>query len=472
MAPGRYTLEEVLAVAQLHPFYNSLIEYPPCEKAIEQVLAQKRCLDIQSQPLLQKKSIYKVVKRLATDTNAQNAYRESSYLSITGGGSGGIPMMFAVDVHENRAQRAEIGRFIRLCKLVHPRDWVLSTHVSGGLYRSLDLMTELFESAGATVLSAGNFMTPHEIIPTLIHYRVNVLTGDSSQIVQIIYHISQLERADRENIVLDKIIYTSEPLTDSQRAFIRATCGDIKIYSVLGSAEAGPWTVSNPDLTESGKYNNSSSVNFIFDTRNMLVEIFPLAILDTSEKLVFDPISERRPTPLPSGETGLVVQTSLQRLRNPLVRYITGDVGSLHALPDSAHESIPESERPYLRILRMQGRDRRFSFEWYGVYFEFEKLKALMLTEELGILQWQVILYSQGASDPQVSLQVRLLRAPGHSHAAGILAEKDLLKQLWDFFLVLPENEHLFHVDFVENIEGFERSSTAGKVINFVDRVH
>lgn len=56
-------------------------------------------------------------------------------MSITGGGSGAVPMMFAVDVHENRRQRAQMGNFLKLCGVIKPEDLVLSTHLAGGFYR-------------------------------------------------------------------------------------------------------------------------------------------------------------------------------------------------------------------------------------------------------------------------------------------------------------------------------------------------
>lgn len=84
-------------------------------------------------------SRYKVIERLVHDMDPLNTYRRSSYMSITGGGSGGIPMMFAVDVHENRRQRAQMGDFLKLCGVVGPGDWVLSTHLAGGFYRYLNI---------------------------------------------------------------------------------------------------------------------------------------------------------------------------------------------------------------------------------------------------------------------------------------------------------------------------------------------
>lgn len=137
------------------------------------------------------------MQRLVQDTNPDNTYRQSSYLSITGGGSGGQPMLFAVDVHENRQQRLEMGRFLRLCRVVEPHDWVMSTHASGGFYRSLDLMTEVIENAGAAVLSAGNNMCQQDLIEALIHFHVTALTGDGSQVVQLVHSISNLPTQER-----------------------------------------------------------------------------------------------------------------------------------------------------------------------------------------------------------------------------------------------------------------------------------
>lgn len=69
------------------------------------------------------------------DTSPENVYRLRSYISITGGGSGGLPLMFATDVKENRKHRAVFGEFMAACGLVGPGDWVLTTHASGYLYR-------------------------------------------------------------------------------------------------------------------------------------------------------------------------------------------------------------------------------------------------------------------------------------------------------------------------------------------------
>jgi hypothetical protein len=112
----------------------------------------------------------------------------------------------------------------------------------------------------------------------------------------------------------------------------------------------------------------------------------------------------------------------------------------------------------------MQGRDRRFSFKWSGSYIEFENLRALVQAPGYAILQWQVIM-DQLDSSPQRTLEVRLLQGEFLARE-----REELIKHLRDFFVVDAENEHLFRVVFVDDLDGFERSKTAGKVIGFVDR--
>ncbi|GKZ33941.1 hypothetical protein AbraIFM66950_004032 [Aspergillus brasiliensis] len=316
---------------------------------------------------------YKVIERLTKDTSPQNEYRRSSYVSVTGGGSGGLPLMFITDAQENRQHRAAFGEFLRTCGVVEPHDWILTTHASGYLYRSLDLLSEILENAGGTILSAGNFMTPSEVVRALAHYNVNVLTGDSSQIIQVIHHISTLSAEERGGINLTKVIYASEPLTEGQKRHIYATLGAVKICSILGSAEAGPYTIHNLDIT--GEACQIGSMGFVFDTRSVLIEILSSSVMEDES-----PSSDIQP--LQEGEEGIIVQTSLHRRRNPLVRYITGDLASIHPLPDIARFTVPESELKYLRVLRLRGRDRRISFDWYGVYFEFTNVEQLMQKEE------------------------------------------------------------------------------------------
>lgn len=324
------------------------------------------------------------------------------------------------------------------------------------LFRSLDLTTEILENAGASVLSAGNDMTPEEVTSALAHFHVNVLSGDGSQVIRVVHHIATLPASQRKQVKLDKIIYTSEPLSPAQRAYIIATLGKVKICSILGSSEAGPWAIANPDLTGDQE---PGTMDFVFDTRTMLIEVLAPSALDGDAVV-------RGSEPVPDGTPGIIVQTSLQRLKNPLVRYVSGDIGSLHPLPGAAAAVIPQDELEHLRVLRLHGRDVRFSFKWYGCYFEFDNIVPLMQSEEWGILQWQVVLGSLESS-PQTTLEIRIFRSSASDTAASVT---ELLVALEGFFFLQSENRHLFRVAFLEDLTGFDRSSTGGKIMRFVDK--
>ncbi|KAI0195549.1 hypothetical protein EV127DRAFT_466675 [Xylaria flabelliformis] len=453
-----YSLTDVLAIAKIHPFYNRERKYPPDASAIQiarkQAAERSAGLDLKCFPLLWKTHLYRTIERLVNDTSSENTYRHSIYASITGGGFGGQPLFFATDADENRKQRARYGHFLREIGVVTPGDWVMSVHSAGELYRSLDLTLEVLENAGASALSVGKNMPVHAVPSLLAKYHVNVLTGDSSQVIKIIHHVSTLPREKRNRINLNKVIYTSELLTSAQRAYIELVLGPIKICSMFASAEAGPWAANNPDVT--GESLSTASIDFIFDTRTTLIEIFPFACTQDDSSI---------PSPLPDGERGIVVQTSLSRLRNPLVRYVTGDVGSIHSLPDRARALLPETSWRHFRVLRLTGRDRRFSFDWDGEYIEFEKLEALMSSER-AILQWQVILGRIELSR-ESSLEVRVLCVTEDEDTISI--KEAITDRITRFLHVYDMNSYRFKLIFVESIDDFEQSDTGSKIIKFID---
>ena len=315
-------------------------------------------------------------------------------------------------------------------------------------------MLEILEGAGASVLAAGQYMSPAAVIQLVINYHANVLCGDSSQIVSAVHHISTLPREERDRIKLDKIIYTSEALTPPQRSQIREVLGDIRVYSILGSAEAGPYAISCPPSARDN-WAATSYEDFVFDTRMTRIEILPLSFSE----------GDPNPEPVEDGQQGVIAQTSLVRLRNPLVRYVTGDVGSLHPLPEDYRSAIPEMDWAYLRILRLQGRDRRFSFEWDGEYLEFSRFNAMMNDAQSGVLQWQIILERKDLTMEEL-LEVRIL----HSNAnADATSEKDIVEQIETFFHVYSSNRSRFKLVFLKNVSGFKRSDTGRKVIKFVN---
>lgn len=304
-------------------------------------------------------------------------------------------------------------------------------------------------------------MEPEEMIDTIIRYKVNGIAGDTGQIIQLMRYISTLSEDTKKRLPINKAIYTSEPMTPAQYSFMNSVFPKIAVSSIIGSAEAGPWAVSPAKLTEATK--DQHYADFIYDKRLMHLEVFPFCIEDPQH-----PVGNVQP--LPDAEKGLLVQTSLQRLRHPLIRYICGDICSLHPLLESIKDKIPPKDAPYYKVARIYGRDRRISFDWYGEYFEFPAVEAAMRTDLWGILQYQIIRRHKVDDEDclDIVLEVRILR---HDEP-GTISREELTREMRKFFWVFENNEELFCLEYLSDYSGFVRSATGRKVINFIDRTH
>ncbi|KAK6810715.1 hypothetical protein RU639_013567 [Aspergillus parasiticus] len=459
-AVERYSVHDILTISSIHPFYNSKIRFPPTDAQIKETIGGSRAKEpstLNSFPLTHKHDLYQIIQRLIAEDDPKNVFRHASYISTTGGGSGGVPMVYFTDAWENRMQRFSAAKLFKTCGIIEPGDCILTMHASGNLYRSLDLTAELVENAGGTVFPAGHLMSQADVIDLLSAFRINVISGDSSQVLQLAMYVSTLPETQRKSVSINKVLYTSEPLVQSQRAYIKSVFGDVLICSAFGSAEAGPWAVMNPTLTGDG---DDDTADFIFDTRNILVEVFPPAAAERASNVSQQGILK----PLADGEVGVIVLTSLQRLRNPLVRYVSGDVGSLHPMPKT--DAIDSKEAQHLKTLRLHGRDQRFSFNWQGEYFDFQAVRHLIQSEEFCVLQWQIILKSEASHTH--SLEVRILRRQSPDKSLSDM-DVDMVRKLRKFFHVVSDTEPYFSIKFLGDLQGFERSSTGNKVIRFID---
>ncbi|KAE8312643.1 hypothetical protein BDV41DRAFT_565005 [Aspergillus transmontanensis] len=471
MSSGPYPLTDILAVARVHPFYSQE-EYPPTADALDQVLAKSKeeagnALELKSIPLLRKDTLSKQVARLIVDQDPRNGYRQQNYCTVTGGGSGGAPLMFAMDSLESRQQRAATGTLMRNCGLLGPGDWVLTVHVSGNLYRVLEFVTEIMEKAGAAVVCAGPEMPYQDVIANMILYKINVLAGDAAQLVQVTRFISSLPKDQQQLLGITKVFYTSDMLTPAQRSFLRSVLGDIVICSLMASSEIGGMGVASSELMG---LTDENHVEFIYDPRVINLEVVPMSIEEPDERGLYRTECTEN---LPDGEVGLLAVTNLYRLRNPLVRYLCGDVASLHPLPTSIRSRLPATEEDVqqYRVVRIYGRDRRISFTWYGEYFHFNVVQKQMHSAEWGVLQWQILLGSkEEANNPDDRMEIRIMRSPEeHVGMNGLISSKELTAKIRKLFKVFDFNEELFKLTYVSSLDGFERSNTGRKVINFVD---
>ena len=249
-------------------------------------------------------------------------------------------------------------------------------------------------------------------------------------------------------------------LSRTRRKFLTSIFGPVAFYSIFASAETGPWAIANFNLT--GEPADDNAADFIYDERAMRVEVLAMSSpaadsqqLSLSGELEF----------APEATAGHLVLTCLQRLQNPLVRYVSGDIGSVHELPASAMRQIGEDKAAHLKVLRLYGRDQRFSFKWLGEYYDFAELSKVMQTEGWDILHWQVILKDDDLKGPDIC-ELRLFRdwVDGRTVAC-----KELERDLAEVFHLTPLNAKQLKVVNVKNMEEFVKSETSNKIIRFLD---
>lgn len=221
---------------------------------------------------------------------------------------------------------------------------------------------------------------------------------------------------------------------------MRSTFRCATVSSLLGSAEAGIWAVAPPSTTV---HENRPYREFVFRTDMMVVEI-----------------TDDGGAPVPAGEVGELVLTSLMRLRNPLVRYRTGDVGSLH--PYSGGK-----EGRY-RCLRMYGRHPDQSFTLSGDYVDLVELERVMAQEKWGVLEWQVVVDSDHVGSTEETAEFRVVMKDGPG-VGGV----EILAELRAALLAVSGSAGAFTAKFIVTAveyDGLEKGSMAGKVRKIVDR--
>lgn len=176
---------------------------------------------------------------------------------------------------------------------------------------------------------------PHDkLVEACLQYRVNFLASDTASTLNFAHFVEALPSDTRAQIKIQKIMYTSETMSRSKRGYLRSVFGPVAFFSTLAAGETGPWAVTNlswasrPDGGDTDADDaGGEAVDFVYDMRSMRVEVLALSV---------NPLSTPSPKEedlVPKGIAGNLILTSLQRLRNPLVRYVSGDVGSVHPLP-------------------------------------------------------------------------------------------------------------------------------------------
>ncbi|KAA8898497.1 hypothetical protein FN846DRAFT_207415 [Sphaerosporella brunnea] len=449
-----FTLDEILLRASTHPMYAHLLGDNHRNNEGESKIR------LDDFPTVDKAHLISgFAKLLETDPTALHA----AYLSPTGGTRWGSKQLYFVsDARENRLQRVEHAeRVLRTLGVFTPTDIVVNLHGAGSMYRSLDLIGALIEYSGATDLSVGVVTTYDPVVLFTELFRANVVTGTASRVLEFAEYIAAHPEHFSKVATLTKVVYTSETMTRPQELFLRRVLKNVEwVASIYGSAEAGPWAATKPQRDVQPEIREWNE--FVFDSELMVVEIMDpdgsTVLADSRAINTGGPDVE----PEDSGSVGEIVLTSLSRARNPLVRYRTGDLGSLsrYVSPDAEGGSSSS-----LCCLRFRGRAPEKSFDLDGDYMDVAEFQQRVFSKtEYRVIEWQVIIDSFGEAGCKIRLEFRVV-AEGGDEGRQEWEEK-VQKDIVDN-VVGPQIQVVVRkVDYTQ----LERGKVARKVVKVLDR--
>ena len=208
----------------------------------------------------------------------------------------------------------------------------------------------------------------------------------------------------RTQTSLRTLIIGAEPHTEAQRARIEALLG-VKAYNCFGMSE-----MSGPGVAFECPFQNGLHI---------WEDYYIVEIVDPETLL-----------PVPEGEVGELVLTTLNRESMPIIRYRTRDLTRF--LP-----GICPCGRTHRRIDRIKGRsDDMFIIKGVNI-FPMQIEKILMNFEELGS-NYLITLESVGNSD-EITVEVELAELTGDDYGALLRLTKSIVHRLKDEILVTPQ---------------------------------
>jgi len=219
------------------------------------------------------------------------------------------------------------------------------------------------ERIGATVIPASSGNTQRQIT-MLKDFGTTALCCTPSYAMHIAETLYEMG-VDKKDLKLTAGVFGAESWTNSARAKLEDMLG-IKAYDIFGTAE-----IMGPSVSQDCEYQNGMHI-----------------WEDCCIAEIIDPETEK---PLPCGETGELVLTTINKEGIPLIRYRTRDITSLN-------ETRCECGRTHIRMSRLTGRtDDMLIIR--GVNIFPSQIESVLL--EMGEVSpfYQIIVERSGALD-------------------------------------------------------------------------
>jgi phenylacetate-CoA ligase len=220
----------------------------------------------------------------------------------------------------------------------------------------------VLEPMGCLILPAGNEQPVEKQIQTMERFGTTILFSTPSYLRRLTEEGRRI--CDLRSLPVRLITLGAEPFSEAFRRSVEDTWG-AEVFDSYGMIEMGNLIAGECSLHQG-------------------MHLDPDQIVE-----VIDPQSDR---PLPPGEEGELVYTTLQREGMPLIRYRSGDIA--RRIP----EPCPCRRFPTARISRIVGRTDQMTFLGTGENVTPGQFDEIMTGIE-GVLAYQVVLQRAGYKD-------------------------------------------------------------------------
>lgn len=212
------------------------------------------------------------------------------------GGSTGEPKFSVYDKPDwDRLVEHGVGLFRALG--LSQTDRLANLMLAGDLYGSFVSFDHINHRVGAANFGFAGNSTPETFVSIWRQFHLNAAQGIPSHLIPFLRRAKELEPA----LSLEKIIYAGTPLSASDRRWLHDALHVSRVASVIGANDGGQIGFQCPAM--------SGALHHTVDDFNYL------EVVDDQGR------------PLPDGETGRLLITSLLKFAFPLIRYALGDQG-------------------------------------------------------------------------------------------------------------------------------------------------
>ncbi|WP_329496722.1 phenylacetate--CoA ligase family protein [Kitasatospora herbaricolor] len=182
---------------------------------------------------------------------------------------------------------------------VRPGDRLINSLFGGGLYGGLITSSSELSRMPVEAYSTAQMITADDVLMLTRSFSANVILGQPALLLPVLRDA----KAREPGLRIEKVLYGGTPMTESDKRWLREELGTEVVASVLAANDGAQLGYQCGDL--------AGTLHHLCDDYN-LIEVV-----------------DEQGRPVPEGEPGELLVTSMQKFEGPLIRYRIGDLGRI-----------------------------------------------------------------------------------------------------------------------------------------------